>query len=176
MTSLVTERPQSSEHAPFYGQYVSRVPDGDLLALLKEQCSATTALIRRVPVERADFSYAPGKWTIKEVVAHLIDVERVMTFRALWFARGDATGLPGFDENAWAMETGARERTLPDLADEFEALRASTIHFARHLTPEMLQRTGTSSGQPLSVRALLYIVAGHERHHAELLRERYGLR
>ena len=176
MTFLVTARPQSNEHAPFYGQYVSRVPDGDLLALLNEQCSATTALIRRVPAERADFSYAPGKWTIKEVVAHLIDVERVMTFRALWFARGDPTALPGFDENAWATQTGAAGRTLPDLADEFEAVRSSTIHFASHLSPEMLERRGTSSGQPLSVRALLYIVAGHERHHAELFRERYGLR
>ena len=175
MTSASIVRPQSDEHAPFYGKYISRVPDGDLVSVLREQLVETVTLLRGAAWDRADFAYAPGKWTIKEVVGHMIDTERVMGFRALWFARQDTSDLPGFDENAWAMHADATNRRLGDLLEEFEVVRASTIQLATHLSPEALARRGRASGNSVSVRALFYIIAGHERHHVGLLRERYLL-
>jgi hypothetical protein len=171
--TLLIPRPGPTEHAPYYARYIGRVPDGDLIALLRDQVIETSALLRGVSDDRANFAYAPGKWTIKEVVGHISDVERVMAYRALRFARKDATPLPGFDENAWgpAGEFGAR--TLGDLVEELQVVRAATIQLAKHLSQEALARVGTANGTPTSVRALLYIIAGHERHHAELLRERY---
>jgi hypothetical protein len=173
MSTTTIERPQADEHAPYYGKYIARVPDGDLTSLLREQLMDTVALLRGVAPDRADFAYGPGKWSIKEVVGHMIDVERVMAYRALRFARNDKTDLPGFDENAYAQFSGAASRTLGDLLEEFQVVRSSTIHLARHLSAEALARRGSANGTPASVRALLYIIAGHERHHAELLRERY---
>lgn len=173
MNSASIARPQADEHAPHYGKYIARVPDGDLVSLLREQVMDTVALLRAVPTSHADFSYGPGKWTIKEVLGHMIDVERVMAYRALWFARNDKTGLPGFDENAWAANANFASRTLGDLLEEFQVVRSSTIHLVQHVSPEALARRGTANGHPISVRALLYIIAGHERHHAGLLRERY---
>ena len=166
-------RPLADEHAPFYGQYISRVPDGDLIALLRDQAVETAALLSDVSPARADYAYGPGKWTVKEVVGHLVDVERVMSYRALRFSRNDKSALPGFDEDTWVLNSGFATRTLADLVEEFQVVRASTIHFAKHLSPEALARRGSANGQEVSVRALLYIIAGHERHHTELLRERY---
>jgi uncharacterized damage-inducible protein DinB len=175
MSTSTIERPQADEHAPYYGKYVSRVPDGDLVALLRQQMAETTALLHRVSPDRADFSYGPGKWSIKEVVGHMVDVERVMSYRALTFARNDKTDLPGFDENAWTENGGFAARTLGDLMAEFQVVRASTIQLASHLTAQELARRGSANGNSVTVRALFYIIAGHERHHAELLRERYLL-
>jgi len=168
-------RPKLDEHAPYYSRYIDRVPDGDLVAQLGKQLMDTTALLAGLSAERENFAYAPGKWTVKQVVLHLCDVERVMGYRALTFARNDPTDLPGFDENTWADVATGSGRALADIVEEFRAIRAATIHFARHLTPEELARRGNANGKPVSVRALLYIIAGHETHHAELFRERYLL-
>jgi uncharacterized damage-inducible protein DinB len=173
MSSDTIQRPSADEYAPYYEKYVSRVPDGDLVGQLREQLMDTAALLQRVPANRADFAYAPGKWSIKEVVGHIVDVERVMSYRALRFARNDKTDLPGFDENQWAANANFRERTIDDLVAELEVVRSATIHLARHLSAEELERRGKANGQEVSVRALMYIIAGHERHHAALLRERY---
>jgi hypothetical protein len=173
MTHATIARPHADEHAPYYGRYITRVPEGDLVSLLREQVMETVRLLETVPPDRADFAYAPGKWTIKEVVAHLIDVERVMSYRALSFARNDKAELPGFDENAWAPEAGAERRTLDDLLEELQIVRMATIQLASHLDARALERRGIASGNPVTVRALFYIIAGHERHHAALLRERY---
>ena len=173
MTPSTIPRPKSDEHSPYYARYIDRVPDGDLVALLRDQLVDIVALLRDVPPDREDFAYGPGKWTVKEVVGHIIDVERVMGFRALWFARNDAAPLPGFDENTWVPEGGFGARTLADLVEELQIVRASTVYFATHLDSGVLARRGVANGQPVSVRALLYIIAGHERHHAALLRERY---
>ena len=166
-------RPQAGEHAEYYGRYVTQVPDGDVVALLGEQIQETVALLSGVSAEQADHAYEPGKWTIKEVVGHMIDTERVMAYRALRFSRNDATELPGFEQNDYVANGNAGRRTLPDLLEELQAVRASTIHFAKHLDEEALDRRGIASGQGVTVRALIYIIAGHERHHAALLRERY---
>jgi hypothetical protein len=172
-TTPAVARPQSDEHSAFYGRYIERVAEGDIVSILREQIAATSALLRGIPAERADFAYAPDKWTIKQVVGHLIDVERVMSYRALRFSHNDATELPGFDENTWVVNSNFAERTLPDLVDEYAAVRAATIHFAKHVSLDASTRRGTANGQGLSVRALLYIIAGHELHHVALIRERY---
>jgi hypothetical protein len=175
MSTVTIARPGADEHAAYFGRYVERVPDGDLVAMLREQVVETAAMLRRAR-DRADFAYAPGKWSIKQVVGHLSDVERVMAYRALWIARNDMTPLPGFDENAWVDQAKFERRTLDDLVDEFEVVRASTVQLGAHLDAEQFARRGTSNGNPMSVRALFYIIAGHERHHVALRRARYTLR
>jgi hypothetical protein len=172
-TTTTTTRPQADEHSAFYGRYIQRVPDGNLIPILRDQIANTAALLRNAPPDRADFAYAPGKWTLKQVAGHMIDVERVMSYRALRFSRNDATELPGFEENDWVANANFGDRTLADLVDEYEAVRGATVHFAKHLGANALMRRGTANGQGVSVRALLYIIAGHELHHAALIRERY---
>src|SRR4051812_6710379 len=170
---ITVPRPSADEHLAYYSKYVDRVPDGDLISILREQLMDTVALLRGVSAEKADFAYAPGKWTIKEVVGHMMDTERVMAYRALRFARNDKTDLPGFDENTWVPNANFGARTLGDLLEEFQVVRASTIHLAKHLDDETLKRRGSANGAEVTVRALFYIIAGHERHHVALLKERY---
>ena len=173
MSTLTIGRPAADEHSPYYARYIARVPDGNLVEQLRQQLVETTALIRGVPESRGNHAYAPGKWSIKSVVGHIADVERVMAYRALRFARNDKTELPGFDENQWAEHAGFDARTLADVLEEFELVRGATIQFAKHLTADEQERRGKANGQEVSVRALMYIIAGHERHHVALLRERY---
>jgi hypothetical protein len=168
-------RPRADEYAPFYSGYVSLVPDADLVSLLREQHEDTVKMLRAVPAERASFAYAPGKWTVKEVIGHLCDSERIFTYRALRFARGDAQPLTGFDENHYVPAGRFGDRAIGDLVDEFEAIRSATIHVFRYLDQKELERRGVSNNNPISVRAIAYVVAGHERHHVKLLHERYGL-
>jgi uncharacterized damage-inducible protein DinB len=174
MTSTTTiPRPQSDEHLAYYAKYIEKVPDGDLVALLRDQVMDTVALLRDLSDEQGNSAYAPGKWSIKEVIGHVIDTEKVMAYRALTFVRAPGTELPGFDENAWTPAGSFNARTIADLLEELEVVRATTAHFARHLDAEALTRRGRANGAEVSVRALLYIIAGHERHHVGLLRERY---
>jgi hypothetical protein len=174
MTSTITiPRPQADEHLEYYSRYITRVPDGDLIAMLREQVIDTVALLRGLSEEQGNYAYAPGKWTIKEVVGHMADTERVMAARALWFARAPGAELPGFDENAWTPAGNFNVRRVGDLLEELEVVRAATVQFARHLDERTLKQRGKANGADISVRALLYIIAGHERHHVELLRERY---
>jgi hypothetical protein len=167
------DRPDPSEFAPFYAAYIAGVPDGDLLAGMERQVAETVGVLQKVPEERGNHAYAPGKWTLKEVIGHITDAERVFSYRVLRIGRGDQTPLPGFDENAWAPQSGARNRTLADLVDEFRAVRASTLALLRHLPAEAVTRRGTASGKEISVRALAWITAGHERHHLKIIHERY---
>jgi hypothetical protein len=175
MSTAVIERPASSEYASSYSRYVSAVPEGDVLELLEKQGKDTQAMLRGIDEKKSRHRYAPGKWSIREVIGHVNDAERVFTYRALRFARGDATPLPSFDENAWGDASNADDRTLADHAREMAAIRASTLALFRGFTSEHFARTGTASGHQISVRALAYIVAGHERHHVKILRERYGI-
>ncbi len=173
MTTATIPRPKADEHSPYYAKYVAQVPDGDFIAMLRQQIGETTALLATVPPNKADYAYAPDKWTVKEVIGHISDVERVMAYRALTFAREDTTDLPGFDENAWVPSANFSKRTLGDLVEELQAVRGATIQLARHLDGAALARRGSANKNPVTVRALLYIIAGHERHHAKLLRELY---
>jgi len=166
-------RPAPDEFAPYYASYVSLVPDGDVTATLASQLEETLDLLRPLGEEQALFRYAPGKWSVKEVVTHLIDAERVFMYRALSFARGATDSLPSFDENAWAPMAEADQVPLDELLDEFDAVRSATVSLLAHLPREAWGRRGIASGKGVSVRALAWITAGHERHHARVLRERY---
>jgi hypothetical protein len=170
-----TSRPGADEHAPFYQPYLDALPTGDLLELLEHQLSGTALLLEGIPTERGDHRYAPGKWTVKEVFGHLADSERVFGYRALRFARADATNLSGFDENAWVPAGNFGARTLVDIGAEFAAVRHATLALVRSLDDDAAMRRGTANGRVVSVRALVAIVAGHERHHLKVLKERYGV-
>jgi hypothetical protein len=168
--------PAADEYGAPYAGYVARVPAGaDLLELLAAQLDGTRALLQSVPETRGSFRYAPEKWSVKEVVLHLTDTERIMAYRALRFARGDATPLPGFDETAYAPLSGADAQPLGALVDGWADVRRATISLLRPLPPEAWTRRGVASGMPVSVRALGWIIAGHERHHLEVLGARYRL-
>lgn len=166
-------RPDATEHLPYYGKYVELVPDGDLIQTLRAQLDETLALVRGLPEAQGGHRYAPGKWSIREVLGHVIDTERIFAYRALRIARGDATPIEGFDENAYAAASEADARTLADLAEELEHVRLGNLAFFRALSHEALARRGTANGAEVTVRALAWILAGHELHHRALLRERY---
>jgi hypothetical protein len=166
-------RPADSEYNTYYQPYVSEVPDGDLLTTLESQRDSTAAILAGITDANAGFRYAEGKWSIREVVGHVADAERVFAYRALRFARADATPLPGFDENAWMPSAGFDARPLGDVAAELRTVRESTLSLFRSFTPEAWLRTGSASGHPITARALAWIIAGHERHHLRVLTERY---
>jgi len=168
-------RPADNEYAQHYAPYVSLIRDGDVLDALQRQGRDVAALLGRVGEERSHHRYAEGKWSIREVTGHLSDSERVFTYRALTFARGDATPLPPFDENAWAAVSNADQRPMSALVEEMVAVRAATLTLFQGFTGTEWARWGTASGHKITVRALAYIVLGHERHHLNVLRERYGL-
>jgi len=173
MANASPSRPKPTEHHEYYLSYVSAVPEGNLLDILAGQIDRTSALLAAVPEARAGFRYAEGKWSIKEVIGHVADTERVFSYRALRIARGDTTPLPGFDENAWVPFGEFDRRTLADLAAELRAVRTATLALFGGFTAEAWPRMGTASGHPVSARALAYIVTGHERHHLRVLEERY---
>jgi uncharacterized damage-inducible protein DinB len=169
----MTARPDSTEHIAYFGRYTALVPDGSILETLRKQTEETAALLARVPAAREEHRYAEGKWSVKEVVGHLADAERVFAYRALRIARGDTTPLPGFDENQYVPAGRFGKRTLRSLADEFRAVREATLRLFEGLDEEAMSRRGTAAENPVSVRAIAWIIAGHERHHVALLRERY---
>jgi hypothetical protein len=171
MTQL--SRPAAGEYASFYAGYIAEMPDGDLLAALERQGEETFSLLSALPEERGDHRYAPGKWTVKEIAAHLADAERIFAYRALRFARGDTAPLAGFDENEYARTAGAGRRPLVELAGELHDVRRATLSMFRGLPPGAGERRGSANGVEISVRALAWVIAGHERHHIRVLHERY---
>jgi len=173
MTTAAIPRPRADEFKAYYGKYIERVPNGDLLPILEQQIAGTTAMIRGLSEAQGNHRYAPEKWSIKEVIGHVIDSERIFAYRALRIARGDATPLPGFEQDDYVPTGGFDRRTLRDLADELAAVRQATIHLFRHLDDEALQRRGTASDHTITPRALAYIIAGHELHHVNILRTKY---
>jgi hypothetical protein len=169
----MSTRPDRTEAAEYYFTYIDQVPEGDVCDLLEAQAPETLRLFGGISDERSHHRYAPDKWTIREVVGHINDTERLFAFRALWFARGLADPLPSFDQNVALAHAGADGRAWQSHLDEFAAIRAATLSFFRGLPPEAWARQGTASGNPFSVRALAYITAGHVAHHVRILRERY---
>ncbi|HEU4452701.1 MAG TPA: DinB family protein [Longimicrobium sp.] len=173
--AVLTERPGAGEYAPYYERYVGRVPEGDVVELLAQQAGEAAAFLRAVPASRADHRYEPGKWSVKEVVGHVSDAERIFAYRLLRIARGDQTPLPGFDENEYAAVAGPgfSARTLESLVSEWEDVRRATLSLLHSLDREALARTGTASNFTVSARALAHILYGHMDHHLAILRERY---
>ena len=173
MKSFNVGKPEETEYLPYYGGYISLVQDGDILSALGNQLQETLALLQSIPEERAGFRYAPGKWSIKELVGHVIDGERVFAYRALRFARNDQTPVPGYEQDDYIREASFDDRTLADLAAEFSSVRQSSLFLFKHLSEEAWTRRGTANDSEVSVRALAYIIAGHELHHREILRTKY---
>lgn len=166
-------RPAADEYAPFYARYIERVRDADILEILAEQSDAIRGLFARVTPERGHYAYAPGKWTLNELLQHVTDSERVFAYRALRIARGDTIALPGFEQDDWVPLSRANERTLATLVDEFVVVRAATVALFRGLPAEAWDRRGTAAGFPVSVRALAFKCAGHALHHEGIVREKY---
>jgi len=168
-----TRRPGDDERAHVYAGYIAELPEGDLVELMTAQGTRVAQLVRGIPEARGGYRYAEGKWSIREVVLHLSDAERIFSYRLLRFARGDATNLPGFDENNYVAGGGADTRTLADLAEEFAAVRRATIALVTPLDDDAMSRRGMANNSPASARALAWIMAGHAEHHSRILKERY---
>lgn len=169
------ERPAESEYAPFYGGYISKIQGEDVLEILESQSTELRQLASSTTPEREVFRYAPGKWSVREVFGHLIDGERIFGYRAFRIGRGDQTPLPGFDENEYVAASGYDDRDLSSLVEEFSLVRGGNLAILRNLAGDAWARLGTANNHPVSVRALAYIMAGHVRHHLEILQEKYGL-
>jgi uncharacterized damage-inducible protein DinB len=175
VATIETERPASDEYSQPFARYVERVPDGALVAQLERQAAETASVLGALSEEQAAHRYAPDKWSVKEIVGHLADAERIFSYRLLRFARKDGTPLPGFDENPYVEAAEFDRRTLPDLLAELASVRDATLRLLRGLPADALTRRGVASSGTLSVRALAYVIAGHELHHREVLKTRYGI-
>ncbi|APY00353.1 putative damage-inducible protein DinB [Lacinutrix venerupis] len=164
-----------NEYLPYFQPYIDRIGDLILLDGLEDGLDKTIQFFKSIPAEKLEYSYAEGKWSIKEIINHLIDSERVFAYRALRFARKDKTPVAGFEENDYAIESFANNRTIEDLLEEYILVRKSTIALYKTFgsDSEILKRTGIASGGEVSVRALGFLVSGHEKHHCEVIKERY---
>jgi uncharacterized damage-inducible protein DinB len=173
MQTAAATQPEATEYAPYYGKYTALVPEGDIIKTLTSQLDETLSFLRGLSEEQGDYVYAPGKWSLKDVVGHIIDTERVFSHRAFRFARADATPLPGYEQDDYARAGNFGRRSLSDITDELELVRRCTIHMLRSLDEEAWLRRGVANDNEVSVRALAYILAGHETHHMQIIRERY---
>jgi hypothetical protein len=170
---VIPDRPDRTEAAEYYFTYIDQVGAGDIREILAAQAGEAQAFFERISDEASTRRYAPGKWTIRQVLSHVNDTERLFVFRALWFARGFDTPLPSFDQDVAIAAAAADDRPWRSHVDEFRAIRAATVPFFGTMPDEAWTRRGVASGNPFSVRALAYIAAGHVAHHLRLLRERY---
>lgn len=171
--TVVIERPERGECSEYYHGYVDRVPDGDVLEILAGQPDELRQMLGDLSDSQAEFSFAPGEWTIKEVLGHLVDAERLFSYRAFTFARDQSAELPGMDPDDYVREGRFERYTLSDLLDEMELLRRANVIAFQYLTPEQTRQQGIASGNPFTVRALVYILAGHVLYHFEDFREKY---
>ncbi len=170
-------RPQSDEYNAYYGGYIGRVPEGsDVFALMSAQPEEVRTLLQNVSEAQANVRPAPGEWSIKEVIGHVNDAERVFAYRATCIARGEQASLPGFDQDDYVRATDFNARSLSDLIEEFSLQRRANVICFKPLTPAEIDRRGTASGYPISVRALLYMMIGHAMHHIESLKTSYQVR
>lgn len=171
---LTISRPQQTEYPEYYHTYMRQLPEeGDVLFLLEKQALDLRAMLLPLTDEDAQQAYAEGKWTIKELLQHMIDSERVFAYRAMCIARGEAASLPGFDENTYAYNSLANIRFLKDLVEEYDLLRRSNLYMFRSFTLDMLDNSGIANGKPITVRGLIHVTAAHERHHLNILADRY---
>ena len=166
-------RPEKTEYAGYYEKYVSLVIENDVDFAMQNQLTELTSVFASIPEEKGAFAYAPDKWTIKELVGHLIDGERIFAYRALRFARADKTPVEGFEQDDYIANADFNSIKLAALVEELSLLRRANILFFKNLTAEMLVQTGTASNAQVSVRALAFIMVGHIRHHLNILNERY---
>jgi uncharacterized damage-inducible protein DinB len=168
------KKPAAGEFAPYAAMYIDLLPDdGLVLKHLEENHETAKSIVNSLPPEKLLYRYAENKWTIKEVLVHIIDDERIYAYRAMCFARGEQTSLPGFEQDDYALNSGANERDISNIMEEYEAVRKSTIAMVNGFTDTDLAKTGTANNHKGSVRGLIYHLAGHERHHLNLIRSKY---
>lgn len=175
MTKPSEIRPEPGEYLPYYHRYVSLVPDGDVLETLESQIDSLGRLLDSVEEAKAGFRYEPGKWSIRELIGHVSDTERIFSYRALRFGRNDSTSLPGYEQDDFVRAASFDSVPLASLTAELRTVRQGTILLFRHMQPEAWTRSGVASGGGVSVRAVAWIIAGHGKYHEEILRTRYGL-
>ena len=173
MSHQLSTRPEPTEYAEYYHKYISRVADGNIITVLGSQIDNTVALLHGLSEAQAAFRYAPEKWSVKEVVGHLIDSERVFGYRAMRFARNDQTPLSGFEQDAYVQAAAFDDQSLSDLASEFEHVRRANLLMLRGLNGDAWDRRGEANGNAVTVRGLAYIIAGHELHHVGVIRAKY---
>ena len=171
----IIPKPQPNEHVPYVSMYIDLLPDdGRILQHLRDNLEASKQLIATFPEDALATPYAPNEWTIKEILVHIIDDERIYAYRALRFARNDFTELPGFEQDDYIIPSRANERTIEDILAELTAVRLATLSLYQNLPEETLTRAGIASGNIMSVRTIAYHIAGHELHHMNSIRENYG--
>lgn len=166
-------RPQQGEYAVYFTPYIQSVPEGDVLAYLEKQVDEVIALLGGISEEEGAYRYAEGKWSLKEVLGHVSDTERIMSYRLLRIARGDTTPLPGFSENDFVSHANFDHATVNELLQDFAAVRIATLSLVRKLDDEAWSRVGTFSDNPASARAVAYVIAGHATHHLNIIKDRY---
>jgi len=169
------ERPKENEYAPFYAGYVARVPETEILEVLREQPKELKRVADSVVPDKESFRYAPDKWSVRELFGHLVDAERFFGHRAFCVSRGDANPLPGFDEKLYVSESSYDSRPLAEMVEDFSLLREANSRLLENLDAAAFSREGVANGAKVTVRALAYIMTGHARHHLAVLRERYGI-
>lgn len=173
MENLKISRPETDEFDSYYERYISLVADGDIVSSLKNQITKTVDLLAEISAEKADFRYAEGKWSVKELVGHMIDTERIFAYRALRIARGDQTPIEGYEQDDYIKNAEFAKCSLADLAEEFALVRGANVLMFQNLSETAWHRRGTANDKEISVRALAYISAGHEIYHVDILKQRY---
>ncbi|GAB4288591.1 MAG: DinB family protein [Ignavibacteriaceae bacterium] len=166
-------RPGLNDCDPYFQRYINLIEGDDILKIIAKQSKATQDMLNSFPGSKGDFRYAPGKWTVKQVVGHLMDTERIFACRALCFARGEKKSMPGFDENQYTENGNFNSRSLADIVYEFRLLRESNLLLFKSFPEDILDRRGIADGREFTIRAIMFIIAGHERHHMNILNERY---
>ncbi len=169
----MTQQPTPDQYSPYYQGYITKAGGGNILESLKLSLGEAKTLIDQIPADKWDYSYGPGKWTIKEILIHIIDAERVFAYRALRVARNDQTPMPGFDQDDYVPTSGAKDRSPRSVAEELMAVRMATIALFENFSTAMWTHKGTASDHTITALALAHIIVGHQRHHAEILLERY---
>lgn len=173
MQAWEDEFPASTEYAHYYESYISKISPGNIIRTLSAQSDEFLALMGSIPEGKSDFAYASGKWSIKEVIGHIIETERVFAYRGLAFSRMDKHPLPSMEQDDYVRYASHNTKSLKQHAEEYAALRASTIHLFEHMPKHMLERRGIASGVEFTVRAIPFIIAGHQQHHTGILKTRY---
>lgn len=170
---MIASQLLENEYSGHFGTYIKQAGDGKLIEELEISLHEFIRFVQNIPMYKFDYRYAEGKWTIKDIIQHIMDSERIFAYRALRFSRNDQTPLPSFEENDYAINTDAGSRSIQDLLTEFSALRHSTLLFYKSLSEDQLKRIGTASGNQISVRALGFVMIGHQKHHQKVFEERY---
>jgi hypothetical protein len=170
---MIINRPERNEYPEFFETYIKQVPGDTVLKRLQDSLLDMQGIISNIPEEYENFKYAPDKWTVKDVIGHIIDTERIMAYRALRFARNDKVELPGYDQNIYAPHANYNKRTLYDIAHEFSLVRESNLKLFKSFDEEALNRSGKANNWNMSVRSLIYVISGHELHHLQVLKTKY---